>query len=45
VLILVPQKNLNLETLVSTNTIVWNCTGTLITVPGVTNIYDGSGND
>ena len=45
VLILVPQKNLNLETLVSTNTIVWNCTGTLITVPGVTNIYDGSEND
>ena len=45
VLILVSQKNLNLEILVSTNTIVWNCTGTLITVPGVANIYDGSEND
>jgi len=44
-LILVPQKNLKLEALVSKNTHIWNCTGTLITVPGVTNIYDGSEND
>lgn len=45
VLILVSQKNLNLETLVSKNKHIWNCTGNPITTLGVTNIYDGNQND